>query len=70
MFDADLSNFKSSSMVIKESDDLLIVPKALIDKLMNVTVEYAGVRSDIRELHFVFMINVDLYIGLLLLNNY
>ena len=70
MFDADLSNFKSSSMVIEESDDLLIVPKALIDKLMNVTVEYAGVRSDIRELHFVFTINVDWYIGLLLLNNY
>ena len=33
MFDAVLSNFKSSSMVIKESDDLPIIPTALIDKL-------------------------------------
>jgi len=36
---AVLSNFKSSSMVIKESDDLPIVPKALIDKLTNATLE-------------------------------
>ena len=55
MFDAVLSNFKSSSMVIKESDDLPIIPKALIDKLMNVTLEYAGVRSDSRETYFVFL---------------
>ena len=54
MFDAVLSNFKSSSMVIKESDDLPIIPKALIDKLTNVTLEYAGVRSGIREAYFVF----------------
>ena len=39
MFDAVLSNFKSSSMVIKESDGLPIIPKALIDKLTNVTLE-------------------------------
>ena len=49
MFDVVLSNFKSSSMVIKESDDLPISPKALIDKLTKMTLEYAGVRSDIRE---------------------
>ena len=55
MFDAVLSNFISSSMVIKESDDLPRIPKALIDKLTNVTLEYAGVRSDIREAYFVFL---------------
>ena len=36
MFDAVLSNLKSSSMVIKESDDLLIIPKALIDKVSDI----------------------------------
>ena len=41
-------------MVIKESDDLPIISKALIDELTNVTLEYAGVRSDIREVYFVF----------------
>ena len=55
MFAADFSNFKSSSMVINESDDLPISPKVLIDKLTNVRLEYAGVRSDIRELYFVFL---------------
>ena len=55
MFDAVLSNFKSSSMVIKESDDLPISPKALIDKLTKMTLEYEGVRSDIREAYFVFL---------------
>ena len=63
MFDTVLSNFKSSSMVIKEPDDLPIIPKALIDKLTNVTLEYAGVRSDIREAYCLFAITVDLYIG-------
>ena len=42
-------------MVIKESGDLPIVPKAFIDKLTNVTLEQVGVRSDIRELYFVFL---------------
>ena len=55
MFGAVLSNFKSSSMVITESDDLPIIPKALIDELTNVTLEYAGVRSDNREVYFVFL---------------
>ena len=55
MFDAVLSNFKSSSMVIKESDDLPISPKALIDKLTKMTLEYEGVRSDITEAYFVFL---------------
>ena len=55
MFDAVLSNFKSSSMVIKESDYLPISPKALIDKLTKMTLEYTGVRSDIREEYFVFL---------------
>ena len=55
MFDAVLSNFKSFSMVIKDSDNLPIIPKALIDKLTNVTLEYTGVRSDIREAYFVFL---------------
>ena len=55
MFDAILSNIISSSMVIKESDDLPIIPKALIDKLTNVTLEYAGVRSDTREAYFLFL---------------
>ena len=55
MFDADVSNNKSSSVVIKKSDDIPIVPKALIDKLTNETLAYAGVRSDIRELHFAFL---------------
>ena len=53
MFAADFSNFKSSSMVINESDDLPISPKVLIDKLTNVRLEYAGVRSDISELYFL-----------------
>ena len=52
MFDEDLSNFKSSSIVTKESDDLPIIPKALIDKLTNVTLECEGMRSDIREAIF------------------
>ena len=39
MFDAVLLNFKSSSMVTKESDDLPIGLKALIGKLTNVTLE-------------------------------
>ena len=39
MFDAVLSNFKSCRMAIKESDDLPIVPQALIDKSTNVTLE-------------------------------
>ena len=42
-------------MVIKESDDLPISPKALIDKLTKMTLEYAGVRSDNREAYFVFL---------------
>ena len=64
MFNAVLSNFRSSSMVIRKSDDIPIVTKALIDKLTNVTVEYAGVRPDIRELYFcLFTITVDLHIG-------
>ena len=42
-------------MVSKESDDLPIIPKAPIDKLTNVTLEYAGVRSDIGEAYFVFL---------------
>jgi len=53
VYDVGLPNSKSSSMVIKESGDLPIVSKALIDKLTNVTLEYAGVRSDIRELYVV-----------------
>ena len=55
MFDVVLSNCISSSIVIKESDDLPIVPKALIDKLTNVTLQYVGMRSDIREPYFVFL---------------
>ena len=39
MFGAVLSNFGSSSMVIRESDDIPIVPKALIDTLMSVTLK-------------------------------
>ena len=54
-FDADVSNIRSSSMVTRESDDIPIVPKALIDKFTNATLEYAGVRSDIREVYFVFL---------------
>ena len=53
MFGAVLSNFKSSSMTIKEVNGVPIVPKALIDKLTNVPLEYAGLRLDIRELYFV-----------------
>ena len=48
MFDAVLSNFRSSNMVIRESDDMPIVPKMLIEKFTNATLEYSGVRSDIR----------------------
>ena len=48
MLDAVLSNCKPSSIVIKESDDLPIAPKALIERLTNVMLEYAGVRSDIK----------------------
>ena len=55
IFDAVLSNFRSSSTVIRESDDIPIVPKALMDKLTNVTLEYASERSDIRELYFVLL---------------
>ena len=55
MFHAVLSSFRSSSMVIRESDDILIVRKALIDKLTNVTLECTGVRLDIRELYLVFL---------------
>ena len=54
MFDVVLSNCTSSSLVIKESDDAPIVPKALIEKLTIVMLEYAGMRSGIRALYFVF----------------
>ena len=54
MFDVVLSNCKSSSLVIKESDDVPIVPKARIEKLTIVMLEHAGVRSGIRAFYFVF----------------
>ena len=41
--------------LFKESNDLPIVPKALMDKLTNFTLQNAGVRSDIREQYFVFL---------------
>ena len=55
MFDAVFSNFKSSGVDIKESDDIRIGPMALIDKLANVKLEYSGVISDIRELNLIFL---------------
>ena len=63
MFDAVLSSFKLSSVVIKGWDDLPMFPKALIDKLTNVT------RVSRHEIRYwrtnlcLFAITVDLYIG-------
>ena len=55
MFDLVLSNCKLSNMVTKESNDVPIVPKELIERLTNVMLECAGVRSYIRELYFFFL---------------
>ena len=39
VFDLVLPNFKLSSIVIKESDDLAITPKALIKSLTHMMLE-------------------------------
>ena len=52
--DEGLSNLRSSIKDNRESDDLPISPRVLIDKLINLMVEWLGMRSDIREWYFAF----------------
>ena len=53
-FDEGLSNLRSSKNNNKESDDLPRSPRVLIDGLINLMLEKAGVRSDVRAWYFAF----------------
>ena len=63
-FDEGLSNLRSSKNNNKESDDLPRSPSVLIERLINLMLENVGVRSDMREWYFAFLI----YLFLIYLN--
>ena len=67
--DEDLSNLRSSSKDNRESDDLPISPRVLIDKLINLMVEWLGMRSDIREWYFAFFRSLLIFFSNFHFNN-
>ena len=68
--DEDLSNLRSSSKDNRESDDLPISPRVLIDKLINLMVEWLGMRSDIREWYFAFFRSLLMIIIIITIMDY
>ena len=54
-YDEGLSNLRFSKNNNKESDDLPRSLRVLVERLINLMLEYVGVRSDMREWYFTFL---------------